>query len=139
MSQASKRFAGPRGPHGCHTRCRHGFAAAPAGRPAVPPSTDSAAEVPPPESFDDLAGCSGWCCMEGMEQAPRALPLVRHILAIEAAGWHVVELRPNSTGELAVWHVKIERYDEDATMTLADGDLEAALEELLRYVQVDVQ
>jgi hypothetical protein len=74
-----------------------------------------------------------------MEQAPRALPLVRHILAIEGAGWHVVELRPNSTDELAVWHVKIERYDEDATMTVEDSDLEAALEELLRYLQVDVK
>jgi hypothetical protein len=105
----------------------------------MPPPTDSAAEVPPSGSGDGLAGCGGRCCVEGMEPDPRALPLVRHILAIEDAGWHVVELRPNGTDELAVWHVKIERYDENATMTMADGDLEAALEELLRYVQVDAQ
>ncbi len=73
--------------------------------------------------------------MKGMD--PRTLPLVRHILALEDAGWHVVELRPSTTDELALWRVTIERYDEHATVTLTEADPEAALAELLRYAQVD--
>jgi hypothetical protein len=46
---------------------------------------------------------------------------------------------PTSADELAIFRVTIERYDEDLTMTLRNADLEAALEELLGYVQVDVR
>jgi hypothetical protein len=65
-------------------------------------------------------------------------PLVRHIVALEAMGWHVVGLRPSITGdEPALWHVTIERYDESASMTMTDVDPDVALAELVRYAQAD--
>lgn len=73
------------------------------------------------------------------KQDPSALPLMRDILALEDVGWHIVELRPSSTDELALWRVKIERYDEHSTMTMTEADPGAALAELLRYVQVDAR
>lgn len=73
------------------------------------------------------------------KQDPSALPFVRDILALEDVGWHIVDLQPSSTDELALWRVKIERYDEHATMTMTDADPGAALPEILRYVQVDAR
>ena len=72
------------------------------------------------------------------DEEPAALPLVRHILELEALGWHVVRLRPSRTGdEPPLWHVTIERYDEGATMTMTEADPDAALAELVRYAQAD--
>jgi hypothetical protein len=61
------------------------------------------------------------------------------VVALEAAGWHVVELRPSGTDELALWRVTIQRYDTNMTMTLQEADPDVALEELVRYVQVDAR
>jgi hypothetical protein len=61
-------------------------------------------------------------------------------IALEAAGWHVIELRPSSTDELALWRVTIERFDQSITMTLRDAeDPDAAMEELVRYARVDAR
>jgi hypothetical protein len=72
------------------------------------------------------------------DHAAPARPLVRHCLALEAAGWHVTELRPHGITEPLLWRVTIERYDENLTMTIPEAaDPEAALADLLRYVQAD--
>jgi hypothetical protein len=71
-------------------------------------------------------------------RAPDASLLVRHVVALEAIGWHVVALRPRTTGdEPPLWRVTIERYDEGASITLIDADPEVALAELIRYVRAD--
>lgn len=73
-------------------------------------------------------------------QAPRTCPLVRHIVALEAAGWHLVGLRPSISGpeaETALWRVTIARYDENASITVTEADPDAALAELVRYTQAD--
>jgi hypothetical protein len=63
---------------------------------------------------------------------------VRHIVELEAIGWHVIRLRP-STDEPVLWRVTIMRFDEDVTMTMTmtEADPEAALAELIRYAQAD--
>ncbi len=72
------------------------------------------------------------------EPASHARPLVGHIVALEAIGWHVVGLRPSCSGdEPTLWHVTIERHDEGASMTMVDADPEDALAELVRYAQAD--
>ena len=69
---------------------------------------------------------------------PRACPLVRHLIALEAAGWRVVELRPSvSRGEPALWRAAITRVDLDASMTVSATDPEVALAELVRYASAD--
>ena len=76
--------------------------------------------------------------MKCLEQAPDARSLVRRIFELEAIGWHVVRLRPSTTDEAsALWRVTIERYDENATMTITEADPEAALAELVRYAKAD--
>ena len=71
---------------------------------------------------------------------PPASPLVRHGIALEAAGWHVVEVRPSGTNALALWCVTIERYDQAMTMTIRDAiNPDVAIEDLLRYAQVDAK
>jgi len=71
-------------------------------------------------------------------RASRARPLVSHIIALEAIGWHVVGLRPSITGdEPALWCVTIERTDENASMTATEEDPDVALAELVRYTQAD--
>jgi hypothetical protein len=48
-----------------------------------------------------------------LEQGPDACSLVSRIVELEAIGWHVVGLRPSTTGhEPALWRVTVERYDE---------------------------
>lgn len=70
----------------------------------------------------------------------RQCPLVQLITRLEPAGWHVVEIRPDSTdGETALWRVKIERYDRSASMTVIDAYPDVALAELARYAQADAQ
>ena len=69
---------------------------------------------------------------------PDARPLVRHILALDRAGWRVVEIRPDITGGGAeLWHTTVMRRDGDMSMTVTAADPEVALSELLRYAQVD--
>ena len=76
--------------------------------------------------------------MKGRNQDPDALPLVRHIVELEALGWHVVRLRPSRDGDAPpLWRVTIERYDESATMSLTDADPDIVLAELVRYAQAD--
>jgi hypothetical protein len=71
-------------------------------------------------------------------QAPDARLLVRHIIALEAIGWHVVALRPRTTGdEPPLWRVTIERYDQGVSITLTEADPETALAELVRYARAD--
>jgi hypothetical protein len=66
------------------------------------------------------------------------LSLVRHIVELEAIGWHVVGLRPSRTDEeSALWRVTIERYDENASMTVVEADPDVALAELVRYARAD--
>jgi len=84
-------------------------------------------------SSADEAGASHAC-------APHVCPLVRHGIALEAAGWYVVEVRPSSTDALALWRVTIERYDQAMTMTVRDeAKPDDAIADLLRYVQVDAR
>jgi hypothetical protein len=74
------------------------------------------------------------------DRVPQVCPLVRHGIALEAAGWHVVEVRPSGTDELALWRVTIERYDQTMTMTVCDAiNPDVAIEDLLRYAQVDAR
>jgi hypothetical protein len=69
---------------------------------------------------------------------PLARPHVVAIVALEAIGWHVVGLRPASTGdEPTLWRVTIERYDESTSITTIEADPDVALAELVRYVQAD--
>jgi hypothetical protein len=64
--------------------------------------------------------------------------LVRYIVELEAIGWHVVGLRPRRTGdEPALWRVTIQRYDENASMTMVEAEPDVALAELVRYAQAD--
>ncbi|HWO21937.1 MAG TPA: hypothetical protein VNO30_24390 [Kofleriaceae bacterium] len=66
------------------------------------------------------------------------LSLVRHIVELEAVGWRVVGLRPSRTGdEPALWRVTIERYDENASMTVVEAEPDVALAELVRYTRAD--
>lgn len=73
-------------------------------------------------------------------RGPRPAPahaLVRHIVALEAAGWHVVGLRPRVIGdEPPLWRVTIEHYDASATMSMTDEDPDVALAKLVRYARV---
>jgi hypothetical protein len=75
---------------------------------------------------------------KSMEQDPHTRSLVRRIVELEATGWHVVRLRPSTSSETsALWRVTIERYDQNATMTITEADPEAALAELVRYAKAD--
>lgn len=70
--------------------------------------------------------------------APRALPLVRHLLALEALGWRLVRLQPSGAeAEATLWRATIERYDEGASMSITEADPDVALGELLRYARAD--
>ena len=74
----------------------------------------------------------------GDDRAAQGSSLARHGIALEAAGWHVAELRPSGVDELALWRATIERYDGAMTMTVRDSIApDAAIEELLRYAQAD--
>ena len=78
--------------------------------------------------------------MKRAGQDPHALPLVRHIFALEALGWHLVRLQPSGTGaevEATLWRATIERHDEGVSMSVTEADPDIALGELLRYAQVD--
>lgn len=78
--------------------------------------------------------------MKRAGQRPQACQFVRHIVALEAAGWHLVRLRPSNTGseaETALWRVTIARYDENASITVTEADPDDALAELVRYTQAD--
>ena len=67
-----------------------------------------------------------------------ARSFVRHIIALEAIGWRIVELRPSVVGDEApLWHVAITRVDLDASMAVAEVDLDIALAELVRYASAD--
>jgi hypothetical protein len=76
---------------------------------------------------------------QGAQGSPARSParsLVQHCVALEAAGWHVVTLRPSDTDEPLLWRVTIERHDEAMTMTMSEvAEPDAALAELVRYVQ----
>ena len=116
----SRKSAGPRGSRSSHATRRHGSATP----PAVPPA-------PPP--LAEVARAS-----ECGPRAPDARPFVHHIIALEAIGWRVVELRPSIAGDApALWRVTIERTDENASMTATEVDLDVALAELVRYTRVD--
>ena len=76
--------------------------------------------------------------MKRLHKDPPAPSLVHRIVELETIGWHVVRFRPIRTGdEPALWRVTIERYDENASMTLVEEDPDAALAELVRYAQAD--
>jgi hypothetical protein len=63
---------------------------------------------------------------------------VRHIIALEAFGWRVIQLRPSIVGgEVALWYVAITRVDLDASMTMSATDPDVALAELVRYASAD--
>jgi hypothetical protein len=110
-------------------------------RVALRSADDTAASVTLPSEGD--AACALRRPAEdpapGDEQGAQGSParsLVQHCVALEAAGWRVVTLRPNGTDEPLLWRVTIERHDEAMTMTMSKvADPEAALAELVRYVQ----
>ncbi len=63
---------------------------------------------------------------------------MRHIVALKRVGWRVVEIRPDDIDRsAALWHTTIRRFDGDASMTVTAADPDDALEELVRYAQVD--
>jgi hypothetical protein len=71
-------------------------------------------------------------------QLPRADQLVRHILALEAIGWRITQLRPSVAGdEPPLWRVVITRFDLDASMSASAMDPADALAELLHYASAD--
>jgi hypothetical protein len=72
---------------------------------------------------------------------PVAGSLARHVLALEALGWRVIELRPSRIrgGEVALWRVAILRVDLDASMTVTSSDPLAGLAELARYASADAR
>jgi hypothetical protein len=134
----SRKSAGPGSPRARHTRRRHGPIT-----PTAPTDLQPTVPVPPPApppteavAGDPLRSEDDATCV--------ALPPEKQVawvevVALEAAGWHVVELRPSGTDELALWRVTIQRYDANMTMTLQEADPDVALEELVRYVQVDAR
>jgi hypothetical protein len=64
--------------------------------------------------------------------------IVSHVIALDALGWRVVELRPSlMDGEVALWHVTAERVDHDVSMHMTAVDPDVALAELVRYVSAD--
>lgn len=64
--------------------------------------------------------------------------IVSHVVALDALGWRVVELRPSLIdGEVTLWHVTAERVDHDASMHMTAADPDVALAELVRYVSAD--
>ncbi len=111
--------------------------------PAEPSTFAGAPTDAPPARLDPVEHAApprGQCRGKGRDPDPHAClhPLVRHIIALEAAGWHVIALRPRSCGDAPpLWRVTIERYDEGASMTLTEADPEVALAELVRYAQAD--
>jgi hypothetical protein len=65
-------------------------------------------------------------------------PLERHLIALDAVGWRVVEIRPPiSRDEGALWHVAITRVDFVASMTATAPEPDVALAELVRYASAD--
>lgn len=73
-------------------------------------------------------------------QEANAHPLLRHIVALAAIGWRVVELRPSIyEGEAELWYVTITRVDFGASLTVTEADPDVALAELVRYAQVDAE
>jgi hypothetical protein len=71
-------------------------------------------------------------------QLPRADQLVHHILALEAIGWRITQLRPSVAGdEPPLWRVAITRFDLDASMSASAVDPADALAELLHYASAD--
>jgi hypothetical protein len=64
--------------------------------------------------------------------------IVSHVVALDALGWRVVELRPSSIdGEVTLWRVTAERLDRDASMHMAAEEPDVALAELVRYASAD--
>jgi hypothetical protein len=65
---------------------------------------------------------------------PLARPHVRDIVALQRAGWRVVEIRPDIISDTAaLWHTTIERRDGDVSITVTAADFDDGLEELVRY------
>jgi hypothetical protein len=100
---------------------------------APPLRSDDASASPEPTGEASKAGPT-------LDRAPHLCSMASHGLALDAAGWKVIEVRPSSTAPLVLWRVTIERYDQAMTMTLRDtSNPDVAIEELLRYVQVDAR
>jgi hypothetical protein len=71
---------------------------------------------------------------------PPADQLVGHILALEAVGWRIAELRPSLAGnEPPLWRVSITRFDLGASMSASAVDPENALVELLHCASADAE
>ncbi len=71
---------------------------------------------------------------------PRERPLVGHLIALEAAGWRVVDMHPSGTCDDApIWHVAIRRVDLDASICVWSAELDIALAELVRYASADTK
>ena len=61
---------------------------------------------------------------------------VRDLVALQRAGWRVVEIRPDIiSGTGALWYTTIERCDGDVSITVTAADFDDGLEELVRYAQ----
>lgn len=64
--------------------------------------------------------------------------IVSHVVALDALGWRVVELRPSLIdGEVALWRVTAERVDLDASLHMTAADPGVALAEIVRYASAD--
>jgi hypothetical protein len=64
--------------------------------------------------------------------------IASHVVALDALGWRVVELRPSLIdGEVSLWWVTAERVDLDASMRMTATDPAGALAELVRYASAD--
>jgi hypothetical protein len=63
---------------------------------------------------------------------------VRYIIALDAIGWRIAELRPLGSGDGAPsWHARIIRVDLDASIAVSATDPDLALAELVRYASAD--
>jgi hypothetical protein len=66
------------------------------------------------------------------------VPLVRHIVALEAVGWRLIGLRPSIDEDgPSIWRATIARCDQNASMTITEADPDVALAELVRYARAD--
>jgi hypothetical protein len=63
-------------------------------------------------------------------------PHVAVLLELAALGWYVTSIRPDRDAPV-LWHVVVERFDRNATISVTDVDPDEALDELLRYASVD--
>ena len=65
-------------------------------------------------------------------------PHIAALRELAVNGWYISEIKPDRTAPV-LWRLSMRRYDSNASISVADGDFDAALAELLRYAAVDAE